>query len=119
MFARTARGSSPIAAELAGEVIGLRYPKKHESSLHGFFQGVTWFWAADFLLLAVILGVLLAFVPVGIYVPIWLVTTIVLIGAGIAVSVLWLRSTLREHGIKFQFAPPADDGVAVCGRRGS
>jgi len=109
VFARTARGSSPIAAELAGEVIGLRYPKKHESKLHGFFQGVTWFWAADFLLLAVILGVLLAFVPVGIYVPIWLVTTIVLIGAGIAVSVLWLRSTLREHGIKFQFAPPADD----------
>ena len=49
------------------------------------------------------------FFPVGIYVPIWLVTTIVLIGAGIAVSVMWLRSTLREHGIKFQFAPPADD----------
>ena len=109
VFARTARGSSPIAAELAGEVIGLRYPKKHEAKLHGFFRGVTWFWAADFLLLAVILGVLLAFVPVGIYVPIWLVTTIVLIGAGIAVSVMWLRSTLREHGIKFQFAPPADD----------
>jgi hypothetical protein len=112
VFARTARGSSPIAAELAGEVIGLRYPSKHESSLHGFFQGVTWFWAADFLLLAIILGVLLAFVPVGIYVPIWLVTTIVLIGAGIGVSVLWLRSTLREHGIKFQFAPPADDTPA-------
>jgi len=92
-------------------VIGLRYPKKHEAKLHGFFRGVTWFWAADFLLLAVILGVLLAFVPVGIYVPIWLVTTIVLIGAGIAVSVLWLRSTLREHGIKFQFAP-ADDAPA-------
>ena len=91
VFARTARGSSPIAAELAGEVIGLRYPKKHEVKLHGFFRGVTWFWAADFLLLAIVLGVLLAFVPVGIYVPIWLVTT------------------LREHGIKFQFAPPADD----------
>lgn len=109
VFARTARGSSPIAAELAGEVIGLRYPPKHESSLHGFFQGVTWLWAANFLLLAVILGVLLAFVPVGIYIPIWLVTTIVLIGAGIGVSVLWLRSTLRLHGIRFQFAPPAED----------
>jgi hypothetical protein len=107
VFARTARGSSPIAAELAGEVIGLRYPKKHELKLQGFFRGVTWLWAANFLLLAVVLGVLLAFVPVNIYVPIWLVTTVVLIGAGIAVSVLWLRSTLREHGIKFQFAPPA------------
>jgi hypothetical protein len=108
VFARTARGSSPIAAELAGEVIGLRYPRKHESSLHGFFQGVTWLWAGNFLLLAVILGVLLVFVPVGIYIPIWAVTTIVLIGAGIAASVLWLRSTLRKHGIRFQFAPPAD-----------
>ena len=109
VFARTARGSSPIAAELAGEVIGLRYPRKHEAKLRGFFRGVTWFWAGNFLLLAVILGVLLAFIPVSIYVPIWLVTTIVLIGAGIAVSVLWLRSTLREHNIRFQFAPPADD----------
>jgi hypothetical protein len=109
VFARTARGSSPIAAELAGEVIGLTYPPKHESSLRGFFQGVTWLWAGDFLLLAVILGVLLAFVPVGIYIPIWAVTTIVLIGAGIAASVLWLRSTLRLNGIRFQFAPPADE----------
>jgi hypothetical protein len=108
VFARTARGSSPIAAELAGEVIGLRYPQKHESSLHGFFQGVTVLWAGIFLLLAVVLGILLVFVPVGIYVPIWAVTTIVLIGAGIAASVLWLRSTLRKHGIGFQFAPPAD-----------
>jgi hypothetical protein len=109
VFGRTARGSSPIAAELAGEVIGLRYPKKHEAKLEGFFRGVTWLWAWNFLLLAVVLGVLLAFVPVNIYVPIWLVTTVVLIGAGIAVSVLWLRSTLREHGIKFQFAPPPAD----------
>jgi hypothetical protein len=69
---------------------------------------VTWFWAANFLLLAIVLGVLLVFVPIGIYIPIWAVTTIVLIGAGIAVSVLWLRSTLRMHGIRFQFAPPAD-----------
>jgi len=38
VFARTARGSSPIAAELAGEVIGLRYPKKHEVKLHGFLR---------------------------------------------------------------------------------
>jgi hypothetical protein len=110
VFARTARGVSPIAAELAGEVIGLRYPTKHKEKLHGFFRGVTWFWAGNFLLLAIILGVLLVFVPVNIYVPIWAVTTIVLIGAGIVISVMWLRSTLREHGIKFQFAPPADDG---------
>lgn len=108
VFARTARGSSPIAAELAGEVIGLRYPQKHKSNLHGFFQGVTWLWAGNFLLLAIILGVLLVFVPLSIYIPIWAVTTIVLIGAGIAASVLWLRSVLRKHGIGFQFAPSGD-----------
>jgi hypothetical protein len=105
VFARTARGSSPIAARLAGEVIGLRCPPAHESSLHGFFQHVTVLWAGIFLLLAVILGALLVIVPVGIYVPIWAVTTITLIGAGIAVSALWLRSTLRKLGIGFQFAP--------------
>ena len=71
LFARTARGHSPIAARLADEVIGLRCPAVHQPRLNGFFQGVTVLWAGVFLLLAVILGVLLATVPVAIYVPIW------------------------------------------------
>jgi hypothetical protein len=107
LFARTARGHSPIAAKLAAEVIGLRCPAVHQPRLHGFFQGVTALWAGVFLLLAVILGVLLATIPVSTYVPIWAALTVVLIVAGIAASVLWLRSVLRRLGIGFQFAPVA------------
>jgi hypothetical protein len=105
LFARTARGHSPIAARLAAEVIGLRCPAVHQSRLHGFFQGVTVLWAGVFLLLAVVLGVLLATVPISTYVPIWAASTVVLIVGGIAASVLWLRSVLRRLGIGFRFVP--------------
>ena len=71
LFARTARGHSPIAARLAAEVIGLRCPAIHQPRLNGFFQGVTVLWAGVFLLLAVSLGALLATIPIGTYVPIW------------------------------------------------
>ena len=37
--------------------------------------------------------------------PVWAVTTITLIAAGIGVSVVWLRSVLHKHGIGFRFAP--------------
>jgi hypothetical protein len=107
LFARTARGHSPIAARLAAEVIGLRCPAVHQSRLHGFFQGVTVLWAGVFLLLAVILGVLLATVPISTYVPIWAASTVVLIVGGIAASVLWLRSVLRRLGIGFRFVSVA------------
>jgi hypothetical protein len=105
VFARTARGHSPIAARLAAEVIGLRCPAVHQPRLDGFFRGVTVLWAGVFLLLAVSLGALLATVPVTTYVPIWAATTIVLIALGIAASALWLRSVLRRHGIGFRFTP--------------
>jgi hypothetical protein len=107
LFARTARGHSPIAARLADEVIGLRCPAVHQPRLNGFFQGVTVLWAGVFLLLAVILGALLATVPISTYVPIWAACTVVLIVGGIAASVLWLRSVLRRLGIGFRFAPVA------------
>ena len=105
VFARTARGRSPLAASLAGEVIGLRCPECYQPSLHPFFQGVTWLWAGIFLLLAVSLGALLATVPLPTYVLIWAITTVVLIAAGIGASVLWLRSVLRRLGIGFRFEP--------------
>ena len=105
LFARTARGHSPIAARLADEVIGLRCPAVHQPRLNGFFQGVTVLWAGVFLLLAVVLGVLLATVPISTYVPIWAACTVVLIVGGIAASVLWLRSVLRRLGIGFRFVP--------------
>lgn len=105
VFAWTARGHSPIAGRLAAEVIGLRCPAVHQPRLHRFFQNVTVLWAGVFGLLAVSLGVLLAAVPVATYVPVWAVTTVALIVAGIAASALWLRSVLRRLGIGFRFAP--------------
>jgi hypothetical protein len=105
LFARTARGHSPIAARLAAEVIGLRCPPIHQPRLHSFFQHVTVLWAGVFLLLAVTLGALLATVPVGIYVPVWAATTVALIAVGIGASAMWLRSVLRRLSIGFRFAP--------------
>jgi len=104
LFAWSARGHSPLAERLAGEVIGLRCPECYQSSLRPFFEHVTWLWSGIFLLLAVSLGALLATVPVRTYVLIWAVTTVVLIGAGVSASVLWLRSVLRRLGIGFRFA---------------
>ena len=104
LFARTARGHSPIAARLAAEVIGLRCPAIHQQRLHRFFQNVTVLWGGVFLLLAVSLGALLATVPVTTYVPVWAITTITLIALGIGASTLWLRSVTRSLGIGFRFA---------------
>lgn len=104
IFARTARGHSPIAARLAAEVIGLRCPDIHQPRLHRFFQHVTVLWAGVFLLLAVSLGALLATIPLATYVSVWAATTVVLITAGIAASALWLRSVLRRLSIGLRFA---------------
>src|ERR1700691_6096052 len=105
LFARTARGPSPLGARLAAEVMGLRCPESHQPRLRPFFQYATMLWAGIFLLLAVILGVLLVTVPVTTYVLVWAITTIALIAAGVGVSVVWLRSVLRKLGIGFRFAP--------------
>jgi hypothetical protein len=107
LFARTARGHSPIAERLAAEVVGLRCPAVHQPRLHPFFQHVTLLWAGVFLLLAVSLGALLATIPVTTYVPVWAAATVTLIAGGIAASALWLRTVLRRHGIGFRFAPAA------------
>ena len=107
VFGRTARGHSPLAARLAAEVIGLRCPAVHQPRMDDFFRRATVLWAGVFGLLAVSLAILLATIPVGIYVPVWAATTIMLIVAGIGVSVLWMRSVLRRFGIGFRFGPDA------------
>jgi hypothetical protein len=109
LFARTARGHSPIAARLAAEVIGLRCPPAHKPRLNRFFQHVTVLWSGVFLLLAVSLGILLATIPVSIYVPVWALTTVTLIAAGIGASILWLQSMLRRHGIGLRFVTAATE----------
>ena len=103
VFARSARGHSPLAERLAAEVIGLRCPELHRPRLHRFFQRVTMLWAGVFLLLAVILGGLLVAVPPVTYVPVWAGATIALIAAGAFASALWLRSELRKLGIGLCF----------------
>jgi hypothetical protein len=107
LFARTARGDSPICARLAAEVIGLRCPAVHQPRMDDFFRRATVLWAGVFGLLAVGLAILLATIPLGIYVPVWAATTIMLIVAGIGVSILWMRSVLRRFGIGFRFGPDA------------
>jgi len=107
LFARTARGDSPICARLAAEVIGLRCPAAHQPRMDGFFRHATAAWAGVFGLLAVSLAILLATIPLGIYVPVWAATTIAFIALGIGASILWLRSVLRRFGIGFRFAPAA------------
>ncbi len=107
LFARTARGDSPICARLAAEVIGLRCPAAHQSRMDGFFRQATLLWAGVFGLLAVSLAVLLATIPLGVYVPVWAATTITFIAIGIGASILWMRSVLRRFGIGFRFAPAA------------
>ncbi len=105
LFARTARRHTPLAARLAAEVIGLRSPDVHQPRLYPFFQHVTVLWAGVFLLLAAALGALLATIPLATYVPVWAITTITLIFAGIVASALWFRSVLHRLDIRFRFVP--------------
>ena len=59
LFARTARGPSPLVARLAAEVVALRQPSSHHPGLHRFFQGATWLWAGILFLLNAGLGILM------------------------------------------------------------
>lgn len=110
LFARTARGHSPLAARLAAEVVGLRPQTLRQPQVHRFFQDATLLWAGIFLLLAATLGALLATIPISTYVTAWLITTVALLAAGAGASVLWLRAVLRRCGIKVCFAPATVNG---------
>ena len=105
LFARTARGPSPLVARLASEVVALRQPARHHPGLHRFFQGATWLWAGIFLLLTAGLAVLMVTEPTGLFVALSTALTIALTVAGIGVSALWFRSVLRRFGLALRFAP--------------
>jgi len=107
LFARTARGSHPLAARLAAEVIALRQPVDRNPGLHRFFQKDTWLWAGIFLLLAVSQGILLVTIPVAAYVLAWAVSTVVLLAAGAGISALWFRRVLRRLDITLCFESAA------------
>ena len=104
LFARTARGPSPLVARLAAEVVALRQPSSHHPGLHRFFQGATWLWAGIFFLLTAGLAVLMVTEPTGLFVTLSSALTFALVMAGVAVSALWFRSVLRRFGIGLRFA---------------
>jgi uncharacterized membrane protein len=104
LFARTAGSGRPLCERLAAEVISLRQPADKHPRLHRFFQDATKLWAVIFLLLAACLGALLATQPIPEFLVSSTVATVVLIAAGIAVSVLWFRLVLQRLGLKLRFA---------------
>ncbi len=105
LFARTARGDSPLVARLAAEVVALRQPSNHHPGLHRFFQGATWLWAGIFFLLTVGMGVMMVTEPAGMFVMLSTVATAGLVVAGTGISAWWFRSVLRDHGLSLRFAP--------------
>jgi hypothetical protein len=105
LFARTARGPSPLVARLAAEVVALRQPSSHHPGLHRFFQGATWLWAGIFFLLTASLGILMVTEPTGLFLMLSSALTLALVVLGIAVSGLWFRSVLRQFGLRLRFAP--------------
>jgi hypothetical protein len=105
LFARTARGPSPLVARLAAEVVALRQPDTHHPGLHRFFQGATWLWAAIFLLLAAGLAIMMVTEPTKVFLMLSTAATIALVIAGTGASTLWFLSVLRRLGLKLRFAP--------------
>jgi hypothetical protein len=105
LFARTARGPSPLVARLAAEMIALRQPSSHHPGLHRFFQGATWLWAGIFFVLTAGLGVLMVTEPTKLFVMLSTALTLALVVAGAGVSALWFRSVLRRLGLGLRFAP--------------
>jgi hypothetical protein len=104
LFARTARGQSPIIAKLAAEVVALRQPATPNPGLHRFFQAATWLWAGIFLLLAACLAGLLVTQPTPMFLLLSTVATVALIVTGTGASALWLRAVLRRLGLPVRFA---------------
>lgn len=106
LFARTARGPSPLVARLAAEVIALRQPATHHPGLHRFFQGATWLWSGIFLLMTIGMAVLMLTEPVGVFVMLSTAATAALTVAGAGVSALWFRRVLRRLGLGLRFGAP-------------
>jgi hypothetical protein len=104
LFARSARGASPLVGRLAAEVVALRQPSGHHPGLHRFFQGATWLWAGIFFILTVCLAVMMVTEPTAAFVTLSTVATAGLVLAGITVSTLWFRSVLRRSGLGLRFA---------------
>ena len=101
LFGRTASTRKPLVAQLAAEVVALRYPS-HHSGLHRFFQEATWLWAGIFAVSTVGLAAGLAIEPVKVF--LWLATAVTIGGvvAGTFLSILWFIRVLRLCGLRIR-----------------
>ena len=109
LFGRTAPTHKPLVAELAAEVVALRYPSRHPG-LHRFFQGATWLWAGIFAVSAVSLAAALAIEPVKVFVLLSTAVTIGGVVAGTFLSTVWFIRVLRHSGLRVRFTPESAIG---------
>ena len=114
LFARTARGSDPLVARLAAEVVALRQPAVRHPGLHRFFQGATWLWAGIFMLLTAVLAVLMVTEPAGVFLMLSTVVTVALVVAGTGASALWFAWVLRRLGLRLCFASPESPPLSAA-----
>jgi hypothetical protein len=103
-FARTAPTGKPLVAQLAAEVVALRQPTAHHPSLHRFFQGATWLWAALFLLMTVGFSIMMVTEPVRLFLLLTTAVTIGIVAVGAGISALWFLAVIRKSGLRVRFA---------------
>lgn len=103
VFARTAPTRTPLVAQLAAEVVGLRQPSSRDPGLDRFFQEVTWLWAAIFAASAAVLAAATAIAPASVVLVVTAAVTIGGTGAGAFISVLWFIRVLRRLGLHVRF----------------
>ena len=102
LFGRTAPTRKPLVAQLAVEVVALRYPSNHPG-LHRFFQGATWLWAGIFAVSAAGLAASLAIEPVKVFLVLTTAATVGGVVGGAFLSVLWFIWVLRRSGLRVRF----------------
>jgi hypothetical protein len=102
LFGRTAATRKPLVAQLAVEVVALRYPSNHPA-LHRFFQGATWLWAGIFAVSAMGLAASLSIEPVKVFLVLTTAATVGGVVAGAFSSVLWFICVLRRSGLRVRF----------------
>ena len=104
VFARTARSSEPLVAQLASEVVGLRQPSARHPGLDRFFQGATWLWAAIFAASTAGLAAAMAVAAVDVVELLTAAVTVGGVAVGAFLSLLWFIRVLRRWDLHVRFA---------------
>jgi hypothetical protein len=104
LFARTARSSRPLVAELAAEVVAFRQPASRHRGIERFFQRATWLWAGIFAASAAGLGALVPIEPAAAFLAL---TTAVSVGGalfGAFICTVWFIRVVRRAGLRVTFS---------------